>query len=103
MPPRPGNASTSSVERKLPVMATVAPVRFALSESATVMPPSMTVAPWFSVKERLPLRTTTGASLTAATLMVLVGGGTTVAETASVTLQLIVRDAVEGLFDVLAY
>src|ERR1051325_45074 len=103
MPPRPGKASTSSAETKLLGMETVAPVRFALSGAATVMPPSIAVGPWFSVNARLPLVVTVGASLTAATLTVLVAGVTEAAAAASVTLQEIVRAAVAGLSDEFAY
>ena len=67
------------------------------------MPPSMAVGPWFSVKVRLPLVVTTGASLTAVMLTVLVAGVTLVAAPVSVALQEIVRGAVDGLLDVFAY
>ena len=64
-------ARTSSEETKVPPeMETVADSRLVSSTSASVREASMTVAPWPSVKERVPeAPEMVGASLTALTVM----------------------------------
>ena len=64
-------ARTSSEDWKPEEMVTVADARFVSSTSARVREPSMTVAPWPSVKERVPeAPEMVGASFAALTEMV---------------------------------
>ena len=94
-------ARTSSEETKVPPeMETVADSRFVSSTSASVSEASMTVAPWPSVKERVPEASEmVGASLAALTEMVEVAAEESAVP--SLTTQEMVRLEVLGSSEVL--
>src|SRR5215212_1443233 len=101
MAPAPVALSTSSVELKLVVMATVAPVRFVLSGSVTVIAEESVTGAASSVYEAVGATVSAGGSLTGVMLIVELAG--VELSVPSVTTQTTVRLAADGLSELLKY